>query len=183
MNASPVEKKPGTGKNVPLWRMFVISVAALFLELFLIRWAGTEVRVFAYVQNLVLVACFLGFGVGCFAKNVLRLFVPPLGKMHLGLGEQIFSGLCGRRDGGHYQNESTSRPSQTDGRASCASGVREFTSAHWRDTGRLSASSASSIRGAARKKKPRVLVRPAVLLIKPLGVGDGGVALRRTRIG
>lgn len=47
------------------WRIFLVSVAALFLELVLIRWAGTEVRVFAYVQNLVLVTCFLGFGVGC----------------------------------------------------------------------------------------------------------------------
>jgi spermidine synthase len=50
---------------VPSWRIFLVSVAALYLELVLIRWAGTEVRVFAYVQNLVLVTCFLGFGVGC----------------------------------------------------------------------------------------------------------------------
>src|SRR5262245_43431302 len=31
----------------------------------LIRWIGTEFRVFAYIQNLTLVACFLGFGLGC----------------------------------------------------------------------------------------------------------------------
>ncbi|HTK84765.1 MAG TPA: hypothetical protein VL625_06730 [Patescibacteria group bacterium] len=55
--------------NVSLWRMFTISIAALYLELFLIRWAGTEVRVFAYVQNLVLVTCFLGFGVGCLRSD------------------------------------------------------------------------------------------------------------------
>ena len=32
----------------------------------LIRWIGTEVRVFAYFQNLALIACFLGFGLGCY---------------------------------------------------------------------------------------------------------------------
>ncbi len=32
----------------------------------LIRWLGTEVKIFAFVQNLSLIACFLGFGVGCF---------------------------------------------------------------------------------------------------------------------
>ena len=40
-----------------------------------------------------------------------------------------------------------------------------------------------SVYAAVRKKKPRAFVRPAVLFIKPLGVCDGGVALRRTRIG
>ena len=32
----------------------------------MIRWIGTEVRVFAYFQNLALIACFLGFGLGCY---------------------------------------------------------------------------------------------------------------------
>src|SRR5262245_55752396 len=32
----------------------------------LIRWIGTEVRIFAYFQNLALIACFLGFGLGCY---------------------------------------------------------------------------------------------------------------------
>ncbi len=46
--------------------MFVVSIAGLFLELLLIRWIGTEVRIFAYLQNTVLVVCFLGLGLGCF---------------------------------------------------------------------------------------------------------------------
>src|SRR5262249_6228514 len=32
----------------------------------LIRWVSTEVRIFAYLQNTVLVVCFLGLGMGCF---------------------------------------------------------------------------------------------------------------------
>lgn len=36
----------------------------LFLELMLIRWLSTEVNILAYLQNSILVACFLGLGMG-----------------------------------------------------------------------------------------------------------------------
>ncbi len=45
--------------------LFLASALTLFAELALIRWVATEVRVFAYVKNLALLLCFLGFGVGC----------------------------------------------------------------------------------------------------------------------
>jgi spermidine synthase len=48
------------------WAIFLISVLGLFLEMLLIRWVGTEVRIFAYLQNAILVVCFLGLGLGCF---------------------------------------------------------------------------------------------------------------------
>ena len=48
------------------WAIFLISVLGLFLEMLLIRWIGTEVRIFAYLQNTILVVCFLGLGIGCF---------------------------------------------------------------------------------------------------------------------
>ena len=32
----------------------------------LIRWIGTEIRIFAYLQNTVLIVCFFGLGMGCF---------------------------------------------------------------------------------------------------------------------
>jgi spermidine synthase len=48
------------------WRLLLVSSAALYLEIILIRWIGTEVRIFAFFQNLSLIACFLGFGLGCF---------------------------------------------------------------------------------------------------------------------
>jgi spermidine synthase len=32
----------------------------------LIRWIGTEIRIFAYLQNTILIVCFLGLGLGCF---------------------------------------------------------------------------------------------------------------------
>jgi len=47
------------------WSLFWISVLGLFLELMMIRWVSTEIRIFAYLQNTVLVVCFLGLGMGC----------------------------------------------------------------------------------------------------------------------
>ncbi len=45
--------------------LFLASVLTLFTELAVIRWVATEIRVFAYVKNLALLLCFLGFGLGC----------------------------------------------------------------------------------------------------------------------
>jgi spermidine synthase len=57
-------------------RLFLASFAALYVEIMLIRWVGTEFRLFAYFQNLTLIACFLGFGYGCFRpkKRPVQLF-------------------------------------------------------------------------------------------------------------
>lgn len=46
----------------PGWKILWISVLGLYLELLIIRWIGTEIRIFAYLQNTVLVVCFLGLG-------------------------------------------------------------------------------------------------------------------------
>jgi len=46
-------------------QIFLISLAMLFLEIMLIRWISTESRIFSYLNNLVLLACFLGMGLGC----------------------------------------------------------------------------------------------------------------------
>ncbi len=59
--------------------IFLISILILFLELVLIRWIGTEVRVFAYLGNLVLVVCFFGIGLGCY------LATKPISLTRLGI--------------------------------------------------------------------------------------------------
>ena len=51
------------------WGIFLISVLGLFLETLLIRWIGTEIRIFAYLQNTILVTCFLGLGIGMFTSS------------------------------------------------------------------------------------------------------------------
>lgn len=47
----------------------MVSLLMLFLELFLIRWVSTEIRIFAYISNLVLLACFIGIGIGCYFSH------------------------------------------------------------------------------------------------------------------
>ena len=69
--------------------LFLVSVLALFVELLLIRWIGTEIRIFAYLQNTVLVTCFLGLGMGCLTCRkpvVLRQFLVPMVVLALLLG-------------------------------------------------------------------------------------------------
>jgi SAM-dependent methyltransferase len=66
----------------PTLALFLISAAGLFLELLLIRWISTEIRIFAYLQNTVLVVCFLGLGMGCWDSRrpfALRSVLVPLG--------------------------------------------------------------------------------------------------------
>ena len=47
----------------------------------LIRWVATEVRVFAYFQNLALIACFLGFGLGCYWSHRRKSLLFSLGAL------------------------------------------------------------------------------------------------------
>ena len=59
----------GNARNDSLLRcdveIFIVSALMLYLELVLIRWIGTEIRIFAYLGNLILVVCFFGVGLGC----------------------------------------------------------------------------------------------------------------------
>jgi spermidine synthase len=62
--SSPVVTRGDPLTYTPRIRLFIVSALALFIELALIRYLGSEIRIFAYYKNLVLIACFLGFGVG-----------------------------------------------------------------------------------------------------------------------
>lgn len=54
--------------------LFLISFSILFLEMACIRWFNATVMVLAYFNNLVLVSCFFGLGVGCLlAKKKIPL--------------------------------------------------------------------------------------------------------------
>ncbi len=57
------------GPANPTLGLFLISLAGLFLELLLIRWITTEINIFAYLQNTILVVCFMGFGMGCMTSR------------------------------------------------------------------------------------------------------------------
>src|SRR5882757_578412 len=51
-------------KESSAWLVGLTTFGILVLELALIRWTSGQVRVFAYVNNIVLITAFLGLGVG-----------------------------------------------------------------------------------------------------------------------
>jgi SAM-dependent methyltransferase len=55
-----------------VFRLFVVSVLTLLLELALIRYLGTELPAVGFFKNLVLIACFLGLGVGLNLRMPIR---------------------------------------------------------------------------------------------------------------
>ena len=48
----------------PAFTLAAVTFAILVLELAMIRWLTTQIRVAAYFANLVLLAAFLGMGLG-----------------------------------------------------------------------------------------------------------------------
>src|SRR6266576_4150038 len=63
-------------------QLILISLLSLFVEMLMIRWVSSEIRIFAYFKNFVLVACFLGFGLGCYLSRrrvrLMAMIVPLL---------------------------------------------------------------------------------------------------------
>ena len=59
--------KPVIVKSIAIsnsWRLLIASFVSLYSELVLIRWIPTELHVVGFFSNLVLIACFLGLGIG-----------------------------------------------------------------------------------------------------------------------
>lgn len=82
----------------PSWGIFWISVLGLFLQMLFIRWIGTEIRIFAYLQNTILVVCFLGLGLGMFTSSrPIRLFqsLVPLNIILLLMAVPVTRSLLG----------------------------------------------------------------------------------------
>jgi hypothetical protein len=89
-------------EKIPLkWQMFLLSFTALFLELMVIRWVPSVVRLVAYYANLMLLSSFLGLGIGAMASGrKWRLFdwFPVLLAVEIGvllLCRQLVLGASG----------------------------------------------------------------------------------------
>jgi SAM-dependent methyltransferase len=63
----------------PWVRISLISFLILFLELLVIRLVSTEIRIFAYLANLVLLATFVGSGLGMLTRKKLPLSITAVG--------------------------------------------------------------------------------------------------------
>jgi len=73
------EGSPQSGSGGQTLRLITASFIVLGLELALIRWLPSQVRVIAYFPNLILISAFLGLGVGCLlsARRVPLAWWPP----------------------------------------------------------------------------------------------------------
>src|SRR6266404_4151238 len=74
-------ENPIQSSNKSLIRIFAVSMAALYFELLVIRYIGTEIRIFAYLKNITLIAGFCGIGIGMVLVKVptrLRNWIPLL---------------------------------------------------------------------------------------------------------
>lgn len=59
------------------FKLGLTACCILFFELLLIRWVSTEVNIFAYLQNSVLVVCFLGLGMGLLYPKTGKATITP----------------------------------------------------------------------------------------------------------
>src|SRR5689334_16414026 len=105
MKSSPANQGRDLTISNQTLAIFLISILGLFLETLFIRWIGTEIRIFAYLQNTILVVCFLGLGIGMFTSSrpieikqslipmtvFLCLMALPLTRLVLGSISEILS--------------------------------------------------------------------------------------------
>ncbi len=68
MGAADQEKPKASSRGLA-WRLFLLSFAALFLELMVIRWVPSTLRFVAYYANLMLISSFLGLGIGTLVSD------------------------------------------------------------------------------------------------------------------
>src|SRR5213593_2582482 len=58
-------------------RTFLVSFTMLFFELLCIRWIPSYVRYLSYFNNFILLASFLGIGLGMLTARRQRFWYPP----------------------------------------------------------------------------------------------------------
>jgi SAM-dependent methyltransferase len=69
----------GVPERWPGLRLIAVSFVALFLELMLIRWVPSQVRLVAYYANLILISSFLGLGLGAMGSGRGARQLPRFG--------------------------------------------------------------------------------------------------------
>jgi spermidine synthase len=79
--ASLLEYPAQALERAPYLTLFLVSFLVLFLELLLIRWVSSQIRIFAYFKNFVLIACFLGFGLGSSLCRRTITLLPLVGAL------------------------------------------------------------------------------------------------------
>jgi spermidine synthase len=97
--SSDLDQEPIGGPGSALFRLGLATFGVLALELATIRWMSGQIRIFAYFNNLVLIATFLGMGLGvAIGRRRPELFhrvFPALFVFVLVVGTASITGLGG----------------------------------------------------------------------------------------
>ena len=72
------------------FRVLLSSFLVLFLEIALIRWVPAHIRLLSYFSNFILLAAFLGIGVGCLLARARTNLFPWFPPLQLGLTMVVF---------------------------------------------------------------------------------------------
>ncbi len=61
-----------------VWELILLSFVSMYVEMLIIRWMSTDIRVFTVFRTFPLIACFVGLGVGFALRkdNAYKLFLP-----------------------------------------------------------------------------------------------------------
>jgi len=81
-------------------KLFLVSFLILFLEVAFIRWISIEINIFTFLSNFVLLACFLGVGLGCYfsMKRIsLLITIIALALISLFIRLPLFINWAGKR--------------------------------------------------------------------------------------
>jgi SAM-dependent methyltransferase len=88
-------------RDRPLLTLFLISFVVLFVETMLIRYIGSQTRIFAFYKNIPLIGAFLGLGVGCYrgggGRREILLFLAGMAAVALffALAAQALGAILG----------------------------------------------------------------------------------------
>jgi SAM-dependent methyltransferase len=100
--AAAVERAPITGMLLepvdalarPAVRLFLVSATVLFAELLLIRWIPANVIYVGFFRNFLLMASFLGIGIGIlWGRNPNRITVPIFGPLLFAVTLLVMTGV------------------------------------------------------------------------------------------
>ncbi len=79
LSADPAAAAGSVWSMRAFFPLFLASFVALYFELIVIRYLSTEIRIFAYLKNLALIASFFGIGLGMLRQqppNLLKRLFP-----------------------------------------------------------------------------------------------------------
>ena len=78
LDTEPVPELTQRSPRQLRWRLFLTSFVLLYFELICIRWIPAYIRYLSYFSNFILLASFLGIGIGILLSNRRKMVMPKI---------------------------------------------------------------------------------------------------------